>query len=1660
MGTLLTVACMPNILYTTASASEEFAGGNNTINYDGDFSTTSYINSNGIEFDLDGYGGYDNNQVIGAKVSVHYTTNETIIQTAKGLSGGDLTNYLHNNLTSFDDMTYGGPWGISLNSFYVYDGGTGGAETYICNWYGTGNNVPVWIQNTGTGIQFRLNNLHQATGPIGIGTTLGNALYNESVWQISASQRWFVAASSGGGYSESGAGSLPGAVHDAIIQASMQLTNRTGESAIPQGAYMLWYVEPLIAMDVYDPTGVSRQVAMTPAMLAYYLDNSSRLGLKTTGLSGIGSDGRSIAESIVLCTSTDGLSGNASYSYPFTDVDYGSMLSSVNNQSYGAYAVPIEPEEVVSHDTLPEIPSIPVFKETESGIEYMGLSSTVPSNVWSDISEVLNYAMNNTNSVSNTNALYQNSRIQTSVNKMKQYSDNAISANGNYSDNYAVAYGNLWNNICGYYSSQGIEFGDASATVPSRSSSHQPSSVTDVLGSGVGPYRTNTPMGSTGSDLMLSYENLSVYKLSGATSIVDTSATAKTSLGTLQAEGAQSISVADVLKNPYAYSIVIKSSTMIDSTAYPEPPNIVVWDEDTDKTWEASISSSDWQWYLSGLHYARNDGGSNVANLESANLARTAAEYLQTHTMSDYNTWRVNLHQYETELASIKSFQNALGSAVSELNGYLTSSFYTETNPPIYIPYSGNVIECRNSALSAFVNYASYGMFNLTSSSTFAQTDIFTAVPSYKTLTSKGTMLNWYDTYKAYMYANYYNSTMDSRVYCSSISLYLNSGGAVGGNRIFPQYNYSNYLNSDPNTWIPNYTMPRSSYDHLNTLSSTSALQCQLDHMCCTYVDIQCKAYNDLLTNYVPATITALESAITELTTKINEYDAMVEQFNTNYQKTVEDMVTHMENSGYSLVESSTIDGQIHNNVTDRLSIRNGNPAFAEMVQSFKFPTWVLTTDNNPIQVNAGEMVSKDANGNVNVYTAYKDGEIYDLDSIGNPLKGTLDDLYNDGRNNLNFKYRVVYTGSPTTAMTTDSIKNYANGDCYTSLGYAKVFDAPYSYGIIVNSLTKDLTTTTIREWQLTEYMKKTELDDSSIWTGWGGGTPSFLITNTPYHSTITGTRRGEGEISWISQKITGGSAPGLVDTSVLTSGGGRTYLGEGTSIYNTPTDTGKYSWTPGSYTDTALYSIVNSWGNLGGGTNSGTIEILTATITTQVYTPTANSGAVVAGDTYFRYRHDDPDTDNSSTNEGGTDISVWLNGGSIDIFTAFPMMVSSGVDETLGEDPHPTKLDGGLRTLNIGDWGASVNGYLPDWCWSDKVHSLNTPYNVRLSYHAGTKIETTFSTDKEDTDAMQADIVAGENVIPFLKAGQTFTGEIADNSLVLEGYANVQANGTFVANNNLTFKTKDEFLNYMNGIKDAIVANAKMEVISTMNGLTFSTSGSDVVNGDSYTVDHTKTTKVDNAAGVIFSDAQLAESVDVSTLTNNAEVYQHNGLRHPAVIPGFSYNSIGTYDAIGGPAGFGTLGSNTQDAYNSLLNTNKGESEWYYEYSQALGIVYYKAVIKFPTVNYTATISRYESDFNTDADQYVKDQHSDLQTAWSSFGYNTYLTKTDGKNAGEYVNVVATAIDLSDALAASPALSQVLTQDTNGDGTVETVSKILGKQTPIHIRGSVYDNT
>lgn len=1553
-------------MQASAESGSIFANGNNS--YNGNQTSSTHDASWDAALDTAGLNGNSTN-VIGAKITIYTVDGETAGE-LRGKSTGTIKQEINKYLQRSDigPVKWNNNLGYDSLTFTVFKNGYEDFVTRNEPYYPGPNNI-----NRTNG----WNNWYQykSDGSVELGgQTLSNmrihdysisdVLYNTTIWSINSNNFWFAGSN----------GTLPEAVSNEVVRVSAEMK---AKNKISSGSYVVWFIEPLVAIELKGTDGNwYNKIAVTPSMAANLYDTGKATGIKDW------------TSKYVNLTGTDGLAGARGGSY----VKNG-QVGFINQNGYGAYAAVIEPEDLVVHDTLPEVPSIPVFQKTNNKMEYMGLSSTVPASTWNEITTVLSYAMKLTSTEPNS-GLY--SYCSQQVNTMQQYADNVYDSDGTYLLQYKDRYQQLWRQICNYYSSTSVTLEADKANIPVRNSNTQPSSCTAKFGSSNGPFKVDIPLGGISkSNIDLSYKSAKVYKLNGSTSVVNKSATSESSLGSVQGTAATSIKVSDILKNPYAYSIVIESEGTLGGGHYPEPPNIVIWDEKTDKTWEASIANSDWNKIIKALKYARNDGvDSNPSGVTSgANEAREAAKYLQGVSVNDYNTWTVNLVDAQNYLNYLNDLQSKMGIGINEmramLNGSLstdyalqeyTGSKYAHVNSGWYNDNEGYMILYRirtgSSAIARSDVFQAYGTCNNTIRN---YTGSMGQIAGYKT---------WQDCYKSLMRSEYYNVYNNWTIGVGDSDDYEKDTTKMEPG-VFSLFRRQNYTKLMMEKWY----YPGDSINHNGTIQYMAIV----DTMCYWYLKSQISVYESMQNYYIAEAISDVQSEIDELQRKVSEYEKYVAQFKTNYETF---STTLMQFFGNKMLVSGTRNGSnVANNVTELLCKRTGGNAFDGMSQKYKYLIWKLSS-GNPRQASIVEATD------MNLYSAYKNGASYTIGPIGNAIKGELDKLYEDGRNNLDFKYRVVYTGNATDTMTRDTIKRYKNSSCGYALSYTDVLSKPYSYGIIINSYELDTDTTEIKEWQLSRRMQKTDLDNSSIWQ-WQHANKTFDFIPASSTMQIVNTQYSDKTIQWITGRKTGVSGPALSTK--------KTYIGNmyvNSTGLSSAITSGETGWNQSNYTETALYKITGSWGS-----NSGTMEILTEEITAKaVYRPAGHIAAVESGTSKFKYNHN-----------SGSNFELWREGGSIEIKADFPMMAASNSASFSAVDK-PVKQEGPIYKLN------TANGYAPAWCSSPVTHTLSTPYYVKVSYHSNSKIRTTFSTDREDTDDMRKYLNNGM-IVPYLKAGQTFEGEITNNYIILDGYCNVPGNTDYVASNNLIYKTADDFRNYMTGIANQL-NTCNVKVISTINGFNVDSDNNPVIASSPFDVSHSKTSKIDNDAGVVFDEACSSKLGINHVVTNTESIY------------GSKFRPYGGNNIS--PILGNTLSDRTWSIYNNeLFNLGEGTDDWYWEYSEALGLIHYQLKVEFKDFKFNATISRYESDSNSSPDEYLKEQQSTLKNAWAnSFGYDTYLGKTND----EYTNVVCTAIDLSGLTGDARAL---FTQD---DGT--EIQAILGRQTPIHIRGSVYDNT
>lgn len=1619
LGAILSSLSLCSLSTNIAKAEDSFnfAGGNNSIS--SGTVQDSKGNGWGIAF---GDAVDSGNAVVGARVTIVSCSDETLKNKVKTMSPDQLLSEIKNGNYTFHYMTANGVRNFvdgtnSYSSYWVYDTGgniAGQYYTYACNYVPfpgkTGmeysdNTCNFVAKSNGGSIVYALT--RDAKSPSWFYNSLdGNAssLFNGAVTQVNADRRWFCAADNTGSITESGDNSLPAVTQKTILNSTQYIVNN---SYISKGDTIIWFVEPLISLD-YEIVDSSdnhswiKNVASTPSMIAYYASVADTYGLGTSGLN----NNVNRLDEMVHLYSTNGLSGNRSYDWkskhstilnkiPGINTSY---MRDINTQSYGAYAVVITPEQTVSHDKLPEIPSVPVFYKDGDSISYSGVSATISKNDWKDITEVLSYGMNLTDTVPRC-SLYSGS-VATCITVMRQYSDNVYDENGNYWDTYIYAYKDVWNWISQYYSDHQIATIDnenKTVSFTTRSQINQPGSVSGKFGGNSGPFEVDKTLGNIANDTTLEQKSVSIYSLGNSLGIVNTAAPSLSELGSIPG-GVPSFN--DVLKNPYAYSIVIENEDNITTEEWlPERPNVVVYDEESGKKWDATIDNQSWSKILNTLRYARGiEGGSNDLNLQSANDARN---YMNAEvdgvTISDtnkYNIWLYELQRLENHKNSLVEVQGAIDTAIGHTNDFTSKCKHvvdwhagSKCGYFVDINYESSGERVRYLNWLPYYNEVMYGLFQ--SNYEYGRiTQYYDGNGPTLTDVWKSKM----DTY----YYNYYDA--DLYVRWSNVDYYDTitwNGSPLDYNSIEWFSNWCGY---------GSYCMPSGGpgWDFADACGVLWAYSLK---------ETYSNSYGDDMKSVVSEWISNDIDQIRELQDKINQWKNNATAFNRAYERLLDEIPDKFANM--YLVNAAIPVGNVDNDVTDKLTERNGNKT-VEQNMSRNYQT-------AQIQFNDSGNATWSRVGSDNWYSAYKPTDTtnyikYPIDGVKNSLKPQLDQQYNQARNKLTFRYRVVTTDSKTKAMTQDNIENYTYGSCASTLSYKTVLENPYSMGIILNSFDSVKTSTEIKQWQASKRMVKDEYDDSSIWK-WNNSnpTPSFDFEPTSSNMRIKQLPNwGLGQIRWTTEKISGSTVAGL---SVNKSSIGRNF-GDFSA--------GVMPWSMGNVKETAIYKITGDWGE-----NSGTIEIMTAEITAKSYKSSGNSEEVT-GTSSFGY----------DAQYSGSNFDIWLDNGEIEFRPEFPMMIASeGANTALNPRPLVSTDIGVGHNVMALNTDAMASAWYVDWFTADHTHKLTSQFEVKVGYSSVSRITTTFSTDEQDISSMP---IGSSNAVPYVKAGQSFEVEVNNNVLTLDGYCNVNSNSGYVVNNNSRFKTADQFIDYMNGIADQL-KDCDAEVLSTVNGFNVKADGTPVTNNgtnpnlhEQLAVKHTLAgASVDNGAGVTFKDGRSIDALNTSE-TKTYSDYE---------FPGYT----GWYSGIdvGGPFSTASLSKKTQGAYNRLLNSGEGDTNWYYEYSEALGIVHVHLEIRFDDYKFNCAISRYESDFNTAKDEYLLNQYSGIYNAWSnSFNYDTYL-RDDGN--GEICNVISTAIDIS-GLTGDAA--ELFTTDTG------QIQAILGRQTPIHIRGSVYDNT
>lgn len=1428
---------------------------------------------------------------------------------------------------------------------------------------------------------------------------------------------------------------------------------------------VIWFVEPLLSADINLAVNDDKNeswcaFAITPAMLAKTYDDYPG---SNSGLGGVfrPSEGTTFID----FTTTNGYAGTSPQSIDYnTAFETRNASNNLRAMDYidrfgtGAYAYIVGWEEEEYLDTLPEIPSVPIFTKSNvnSQVAYTGVSSSVSEDVWSDIIEVLEYGMHYTDTVP-SNDLYN--QASSYITEMRNVSKQAKDSNGNYTDKYLNAYNKVWDKIINYYSADSVTFNqstptsDATTAVPKRNANNQPSAVSSLIsGDPNGPYDVTGVLGSIGGTTDLTYKKISVHKLDGNTGIVDITTVALNSLGNKVDDS--KLNFADVLKAPYAYSIVIeKDNPAGDSPKIfaPQPPNIVVYDEDSGEHWNATMNSSDFNKVKNTWAYAYGvyNDGSNDLNLQTANDAHKAYNDLMSlgsgstigakaGSMSDSVAYLQYLHseytRYDNYYQYLQKLYDELGKGIDTfdtsvayggmgLANCMFNRYHNMFGEDTWGSYS-NICHEGKEMDRVFNGAPGNGYWN---SNAFYPRIHYNPYVLYSVFNyvDKGThegFIDWFQMYKNGIESRYYR-------YFNNVCVDVFD---ADGNVII--YFYGNIW-SNNGTGDDYWTKSPALRDfHGNIVVrdyfATRFAEAQYD----TYVDMHNQCNSEMGT---------ILNKLTELENRIKEYENTNERYTNALNNAEEDIMTAFADKYFVKAESTT--NLIKNDVTENLYGRSHDNGTDSSASTQHWDSWASKKFNyhmidvNNVIVDSG-YTSNTIYSSYNISGGVDDYITYVLDVCSNiSLKGTLDNVI-DNKVHTEFKYRVVKTANASVHMDYATIESMANNSNQVAaeLSYEMVLKEPYSYGIIINGYNNDTTVVELKEWQIDKVTtRKTE--DSSYWKfSYVNQNPYGLTsfdededTHNDGYIDIAGYRPSEGSVTWYTTKTVKDSP--IINDNNLTSLTSR--------VFEKSDRTGKGS-----------YILSNLWNN---GTGISSAEILTTTLKEKSY-PGSPFEGTITGEDKLTY-------DNTS----GSSFDLWNTQGSTTFRTITPMTWTTYINRndndpnsrvhtggpSNGDDPLPVIFDNsrGRYVFN-----RLVSGWNTRWSVNDEQKKINSEYEVFVDYKAKVKLKTTFSTDKEDIQFMDPTAEnSGTGQVPFIKAGQAITGSITDNVLTIKAYCNVPYNDVYVTDNSNKFKNKDEFFAYMNGIVDQLKA-CPVAVVSTISefnaGITESGSATSAFLDEVKTkigAEYTDSYGEDTDAGLTFNtnpSVNVADKVEYCTKYLNETFYFDSTMTVSEPDKVDSYFENGRHTS--------RYGLNTQNLMNAALMAGAfdSDSQWFYEYSEGLGYAYYSAEIRYGSDDFNAVVSKYASDSNDHGtgDYWLSKQPDKTNRFTTAFGYNTAYRNTDGVN-----NVLAPCIDISGL---SGDARDLFVNNVTGSGNA--INGILGAQTPIHIRGNVYDNT
>lgn len=1654
------------------------------------------------------------------------------------------------------------------------------------------------------------------------GSSLSN-LWNSNMWEVSASSAKFKGEDEEVIKNIWGSVCDSTETAEAIFKDLMQkkfggsLPNNVDTSNF----FFALYIEPLVQVRLSYNTGANRvwsnTVSFTPTMMAEYAKFSKgSVNISSKGLYSW-TNPNNFINRVLMSTGTHATSGTAT----LADVDSftsGNAISRANEiglenlvcgYGRGAYEVGYLKGGDLALDDLPNMPSVPVIHDRNSydveknkpdslaslaGAEnaiYDGCA-TIDQTTWNEITEILSYALHLTDTEPSSDNPLLTDRVLDSIEATRKVSLKAVDTKGAtkadtvYNPEYLKSYKRLLNALAATSRLSGsyIESGtreecdcNYSNTVEfyKRSKNNDPDDYFDKsddsnftrLGFGT----TTSDMGKQEGKLSVNYSDIVMchtelgsgsntnYDIAHGTQDDDSNyimgnATIQDSDG--------KVSYGELLKYPYSYCIKYRNySAPLESSAFGEPtrPNVVIFDEDTGETWDATISDEIWNnvKQLSGFMYAK-DGYNNLPGSPSGTsnsyeeLARKARENRETinriapyiegyrkaiDILDRYVDENGNVRDNGNKLKSVDNLANELGCDFEVLfednddGGYsYSTSWFTDYDA---------MWDFMNNDVNGVVTNNAREISNLISGS--GLTDMHGLITDNNYILSSAAN-SVERTLSDDCVGNHIGDciwrTCDGAEWDSeqTRSNFHWDNGEICWSNVGIRYSNSGFcycIQKHLDYWSARiiWNLEDIFRAYYNTQSNAfKELRNDIQREISSYEDAinnfprnYAEAYNAYADTYSDSWLVALDESSTSNSITKNDMTADLKLRRTVMKESVPYYTDADKNSASSAYMQAIMDVVLNDRSTSGLRDNEYYYNLYNLYDSNSYENPVVYIARKPDSKDVSEMFVSDLKG------YYLEMENVSGNPGANTITSELENPYkvrvvNNITGNPNSNYTGIYkTGI---ALTRSTIPELVSAPCWKDLSVASVLKDPYHYGIIINGWVKHSTDGVVYPWQQSKWQVDTSNDFTRltryiltnkslrVWDGESGGSKYWLSsidgdsnTSVFYNSylnrdvanSLIGSAFRDHPTVVTSDDSTSNTenADGYhVRWKGLSKVDELMYLttrdaaaGYAPSIINhqhTPTYSGfsEVSVNGVSSISKSEYLMFDSDGNQSDAYNKtgeitldsridGTTRMFKMYISRATADNTTSADEIDLCKTDVEYKYFDDLESNSAEIKGksiaeynandGTFVDLWGNQGDVHSRQAFGMTASIGdepdVAAILDRDAYPfiTSTRNG-KTVNTPYVTSPAFNFL--WVNAKTDHSIKTDFNIQMKYNSKIILNTSYSTDAEDIEVMKD--------IPFIKAGQTI--ELRTEGIdTKESYIEVEASCVVPASNskirrpdnqNCKFNSAEDFNNAMKAYCEFIANNAKIGIGSTFNGVNTTGSEGSKIAKSPLSIDMFSKYNVDEKEpGSITSTYFNSDRVDPNGNAMEVVDVEYNEIN---LEPSSIVWSAGSTPSNSYTDGYTGL---AQNALNSILYPSTTTSStpcpiWYKEYTDQYSVATFSAKIKINMNEFTAIISKYESDSLTESDSLLHKNNDSIAKAWRNnnvFGYKVQLQRVED----DYANSFIPFIDLSECKNGN-TIADILGNSISTQGVTlkEIPTYLVGEQTSVHVRGSIYDNT